>query len=401
VSTPPASGPAAATAVGTASARPGAALLAALGTGGSGEVRLARAREYVRRRAVSGLAITPAEITAEVRGSRVEPYQVLIRVPAFDPGTWSTVLDVLADRAGFVAALVDGELPEDLVAAVSDRALVSLLPRSGEVGARCTCPDAPAVCKHVFAVALVVSLDLDRDPFVLLRLRGREREAVLAGWRGRLHGPAADVFGGTEPARSRPFADEEPATPGAPGPADPTTHSLPVLPPPPAAPGAPARITVAPPEGTVRVDELYLLAADAATRAWEVLTQGGDDGLSLTADQDLARRAAAVGPRGLEQLAKQTGTPVSLLARRAAAWRHGGAGALAALEEPWKPDYLELTPAIAVLGTSGHVSGNRVSDAADVRQLRLGRDGLWYPMVRVGGAWEVAGPPSPDPHDLL
>lgn len=47
------------------------------------------------------------------------------------------------------------------------------------------------------------------------------------------------------------------------------------------------------------------------------------------------------------------------------------------------------------------VRGERVTHLAAGVQLRYGRDGLWYLLVRRSGAWEVHHPPDPDPQRLV
>jgi hypothetical protein len=228
-------------------------------------------------------------------------------------------------------------------------------------------------------------------------LRGRTRDEILAGLRARRAGDSAELLPAEAPA-SEPDAaegmDARAAFARTPAP-------LPLLPLPPTRPGRPSALAVDPPPGAVRAEDLYALAADAAARAVELLSAGGDAALSLTEDEDVVRRAAALlGSRGYDAFAKRAGIAPRALARRALAWQLGGRGALAVLDDEWAPDYADLAEGVAALGAGSHVSRNRVSDASDSKQLRLGRDGLWYPMRRVGGAWEISAPPSADPRAL-
>lgn len=351
--------------------------------------RLSRGRHYASSGAVRSVQVAPGAVTASVRGSRVLPYDVTIDVPVYAAAQWTRLLDAVAAQASHTAALLDGELPPELVADVAAAGL-DLLPGAGEVQPRCSCPDEVDLCKHAAAVCYVVADELDRDPFALLLLRGLGRATVLAELRARRGGgpvaPELEVDHGID-------AVDAYARVVAP---------LPALPLPPQRPGAPAPLVVSPPPGTVRAADLQALVADAAARALEMLAVGSDGGLALTVEQDLVRRAAELlETRQLDAMAKRAGVAAGLLARRATAWQHGGAGALDVLDATWTPDYADLAEGVAALGTGGNVSQNRVSDAADVRQLRLGRDGLWYPMRRVRTAWEVVGPPAADPRDLV
>jgi hypothetical protein len=84
----------------------------------------------------------------------------------------------VAARAGHLAALLDGEMPHDLVEAAAD-AGVSLLPGIGDLDPTCTCDAWELPCQHAAALCYQLAWLLDDDPFVLLLLRGQTREGLL------------------------------------------------------------------------------------------------------------------------------------------------------------------------------------------------------------------------------
>jgi uncharacterized Zn finger protein len=347
--------------------------------------RLRRGADYVRHRRVYGLDVRPGRVASYVRGSRPEPYLASVFLPELTDAEWDRVLDVIASRAGHAAALLDSDLPESLLDDVSGAGL-TILPVAGELESECSCPDDFAPCKHAVAVALQFGALLDADPFELLLLRGRSRDEVLAAVRARRSGVSVAA-----PEMPPDDVDAAAALAVEPGP-------LPVLPLPPARPGRVAPLPGGP--GALAAD-LSGLAADAAQRAWELLTATGTGGLDLGRDEDLARRAVALlGTSRLDRLAKRAGMPPRQLSRRAAAWARGGREALALLDETWSPPEGDVAEAVAALGGGTHVWQNRVSDASDSRQLRLGRDGRWYPFRR-GSVWELSGPPAADPAEAL
>lgn len=114
---------------------------------------------------------------------------------------------------------------------------VSLFPeKAGDLTAECSCPDWITPCKHVAAVNYLLAEELDRDAFLIFRLRGIERAefANLAGAAGSnrdsgesgagrdtreppLHSEAAwktlDPTDGEE--RAAGYADESPAAQGS------------------------------------------------------------------------------------------------------------------------------------------------------------------------------------------
>ena len=152
---------------------------------------------------------------------------------------------------------------------------------------------------------------------------------------------------------------------------------------------------------------LLALAADAATRAWELAVGlGADAGLGLGADADLARRAGrALGTPAFAAVAARSGVDDRDLARRGLAWQHGGAVGLELLHAEWDPtpgaaetaDLLKAACAALRDASGSPARATRNQVTAGRMQLRLGRDLLWYPYVRSDGDWEPAGPPRPDP----
>ncbi|HYF94033.1 MAG TPA: SWIM zinc finger family protein [Symbiobacteriaceae bacterium] len=77
---------------------------------------------------------------------------------------------------------------------------VRLLPVSArELTTTCSCPDWANPCKHVAAVFYQLAAAFDADPFLLLQLRGRDREALLAEIRAH-RAAAAQPAPGAVPA---------------------------------------------------------------------------------------------------------------------------------------------------------------------------------------------------------
>ncbi len=372
--------------------------------------RLPRGREYARSGAVGDLTLAPGEARARVRGRKTEPYQVRIRVRPFADNEWDRVLEAIAARLGHAAALLDGELPPEIAGDAADAGL-DLLPGGGEVGPRCDCPDDADPCKHSAAACYLIADALDADPFALFLLRGRTRDQVLAGIRARRRGAAAAAG-----ARSGAAASEDSGRPAGDAGVDARTAfrtpvpwtPIPAVPLPPARPGSPAALPVDPPPWRPGLrEDLVEVAADAASRAWELASGlSADAGLTLDPDADLIRRAArTLGTPTFTTIAARSGVPPRDLARQALAWRQGGLAGLELLRAEWDPaaedsDAAELLQAArAVLraktGTAEAVRGNRIT--AGRLQLRLGRDLRWYPYARPGQDWEPSGPPQADP----
>jgi uncharacterized Zn finger protein len=380
--------------------------------------RLPRGRDYARSGAVGDLTLAPGEARARVQGRKTEPYQVRIRVRRFTDDEWDRVLGAISAQLGHAAALLDGELPPEIADDVAGAGL-DLLPGGGELGPRCSCPDDADPCKHSAAACYLLTDALDTDPFTLFLLRGRTRDQVLAGIRARRRGAASgQAFAagagaaGQAEAQGPSWAGRSTADEGvdaraafaAPAPSAP----IPAVPLPPGRPGLPAALPVDPPSWRSGLrDDLLELAADAASRAWEMaMGLSADAGLNLDPEADLARRGArALGTPAFAALAARSGVRERDLARQGLAWRQGGLAGLESLRAEWDPaaedpDALELlTAARAALrsktGAEEAVHGNQVT--AGHLQLRLGRDLRWYPYTRSEEGWEPGGSPEPDP----
>jgi uncharacterized Zn finger protein len=151
--------------------------------------RLTRGRAYARKGQVVSLDVAPGEARATVQGSRAKPYQVTIRLAVFPEIAWARAEIALSEQALPSAKLLAGEVPPELEDLFAE-AGAPLFPRSvNELDQRCTCPDREVPCKHLAATFYLLAEAFDHDPFLILRWRGRDREALLS----RLRELRADV----------------------------------------------------------------------------------------------------------------------------------------------------------------------------------------------------------------
>jgi uncharacterized Zn finger protein len=155
--------------------------------------RLARGRNYARSGQVLNLAIGTGHVTAQVQGSRVKPYKVVLTVVPLTKPQWRAVEQALAARAVFRARLLAGEMPTEIEQVFAGCG-TPLFPRTArDLMMSCSCPDWQAPCKHVAAVCYVLAEAFDDDPFAMLSWRGKGRDALLAALRGQTAGRAGAV----------------------------------------------------------------------------------------------------------------------------------------------------------------------------------------------------------------
>jgi uncharacterized Zn finger protein len=142
--------------------------------------RLTRGRTYARKGQVISLEVVPGEVRATVQGSRVKPYRVTVGLAAFPEIVWARAEIALSEQALPSAKLLAGEVPPELEELFAD-AGAPLFPRGvNELDQRCTCPDWEVPCKHLAATFYLLAETFDDDPFLILRWRGRDRDALLS-----------------------------------------------------------------------------------------------------------------------------------------------------------------------------------------------------------------------------
>lgn len=158
------------------------------------EGRLQRGRTYARSGQVLSLDVAPGAVEARVQGSRRTPYKVTLTLQPLGPEQWEAVLDALAAKAAFAARLLAGEMPEDVEEAFAAAGGALMPATARELRNQCSCPDWGDPCKHAAAVHYLLADAFDDDPFLMFRLRGRDREPVMEGLRQR-RGATASVTG--------------------------------------------------------------------------------------------------------------------------------------------------------------------------------------------------------------
>ncbi|MFJ7529603.1 SWF or SNF family helicase [Streptomyces griseus] len=381
--------------------------------------QLKQGRRLAREGRVGAVSVRPGRITAVVRDRDGSAYRSDVLLQQLGTGAWDRFLDMAVDRAGHIAALLDREMPPHLVEDAAG-AGVELLPGIGDLEPECTC-GAWDHCPHSGALCYQVARLLDEDPFVLLLMRGREERRLLDELQVRSAARAVRAGGD----RAREAADD----------AERDVHGVPaaeafaaagILPPLPAPPPVPVEPGLGPaldsetaPAPGVDPAALEVLAADSAVRAHRMLLDAlapGHEGqavpVELTPRQDAVRLAADTRPepRIGARLAAGSGRPAADLDAAVRAWRYGGVAALAVLDEEWTPGPEDLARGRARLGEAWE-AGERPALRASGRarwtvagadlQLRLDRNGRWWPYRKERGRWVPAGPADDDPAGAL
>jgi uncharacterized Zn finger protein len=355
--------------------------------------QLKKGRRYAYAGNVGPITVTPGRIFATVHdGDDYSQYETVVLLSELTESKWDRFLDRVASQAGHVAALLDGDMPRDLLEAADD-AGISLLPGIGDLDPECDCPGWGHPCEHAAALSYQASWLLDADPFVLLLLRGLDREELLDALRARTSGSKAsqETLPG-DPAAAAYAAEVAPL----PQIATPAT-------------GKPMALEPLLAEHPSSVDPaaLGLLAADAAARARELLA--GTAAPVVDAWTDSVRFTATHPDTPVDRLVSASSREDFPIAVQA--WRQGGEAGLSTWDVAWSPPVAALgraRTAVAEAVVDGVLDGseevrywrNRCT-IADRLQVRYGTDGRWYPYIREAGVWRPQGTPHTDPVTVL
>ncbi|MEU7470687.1 SWF or SNF family helicase [Streptomyces sp. NPDC044984] len=367
--------------------------------------QLKAGRGLARAGAVGAVSVRPGRITAVVQDRDRTAHRADVLLQELSEEQWDRFLAMTVERAGHVAALLDREMPTHLVED-AELAGVELLPGPGDLEPECDC-GAWDHCGHTAALCYQVARLLDQDPFVLLLMRGRGERALLDALRTR-----GDASAG-RPARDAEGVDAAEAY--AAGDILPSLPDAPVLL---AEPGVPPSLdTEAEPAAGIDPPALEFLAARTAVRAHRLLAEALRDGHERqpvepepAVARDAVRLAAGEPGRTVtERLAEGSGRGREGLAVAVRAWRHGGTAALAVLDEEWTVDGERLARARAALDSAWdederpvlRARANRWTVAGAPVQLRLDREGRWWPYRKERGRWTPAGDSAHDPATAL
>ena len=367
------------------------------------EEPLKKGRAFSRTGRIGPVTVSAGRVAAEVSGGDAA-HTTTLTLKAWDDDEWDLLWDRTADRPAETEALLEGELPEDLLEAVED-ARLRLLPGYGDLDADCDCDALDHPCPHATALSYQLSWLLDEDPWLLLLIRGRDTAQALDELKSVL---LLRAMTATDDDVDEPEPDVEDQEPQETYESNRQAYdrpavALPALPPLPEPPASSSE-----PVTGIEADPLERLVTDAAVRARELLAHlagfGEAPAPPLDEWHDTVRLAAThPDPRVPARLREACDRPDDL-DRAAEAWRTGGPAGLDVLEHPWTPTEQDTARARTALAAGWDddlppltVDGNHWTLTGRGLQLRQGRDTRWYPYRDRSGTWWPAGPPDTDP----
>jgi len=155
-------------------------------------------RALVRTESVLSVRRSGNLVVAMVRDPNDDLHKARLAVRTFGDADWDRLTEALAAEARYAATLLAGRMPAGLEKVCAALGLSLFPTRADDLAMDCTCPDWQRPCAHLVAAGHQLADAVDLDPFTLLALRGRERDALLAQIRRRRPPGAA-----REPRRAR------------------------------------------------------------------------------------------------------------------------------------------------------------------------------------------------------
>lgn len=141
--------------------------------------RLGRGRSYAASGQVAELRLGAGVVSATVQGANPQPYRIEIRLQTLAEDGRNRILAVLHQQPMLAARLLVRELPPELEQIFRAEGCPLFPERAEDLEMHCSCPDWTSLCKHAAAVSFLLAEAVDRDPLLLLALRGIGRDELL------------------------------------------------------------------------------------------------------------------------------------------------------------------------------------------------------------------------------
>ena len=138
------------------------------------ENRLLRGKRYLRQGAVQNLIVENGKIFACVYGSRLDPYEVFIKISPLSPKAKKEAVKYIQDFNVIFQEEINSEM--GFLYSMGEK---GLFPTIKEIEFSCTCPDDALMCKHIAAVLYAMGCVLDKEPLLLFKLRGIDIDLYL------------------------------------------------------------------------------------------------------------------------------------------------------------------------------------------------------------------------------
>ncbi|MDR1343781.1 MAG: DEAD/DEAH box helicase [Tannerellaceae bacterium] len=133
--------------------------------------RLSRGKAYIRKGAVKSIRILDNRVDARIQGNRRTPYSVCIILQPYKKEEIETFMKAINSNPLLLAKLLNHELPQELMDITGHKVTDLLASSWRDMQLSCSCPEHVAPCKHVAALFYALAGEIDKDPFIIFKLR--------------------------------------------------------------------------------------------------------------------------------------------------------------------------------------------------------------------------------------
>jgi len=149
---------------------------------------------------ITRLEVLPGEINAQVQRAQGS-CTVRIQVATWPDLIWTDLINLLHSQPLFATQFLAGNIPLEIEQLLQQMGTTLLPVNIGEIKQQCSCRasnDSP--CPELGAVHQQFGEMLNTEPWLLLRLRGRDRQQIIQALQTRRNGNSAGLSGNSTPS---------------------------------------------------------------------------------------------------------------------------------------------------------------------------------------------------------
>lgn len=134
--------------------------------------RIGRGKTYANTGRVYDITINDNLALAKVKGNYQSSYNVSIEFKQFSQSEKNTIIKTIYENPTVMSALLNRKLPREVYDLLKSQN-VNVFPTSHrDLNTDCNCPDYATICKHIAGLVYMIALEIDKDPFLIFKLRG-------------------------------------------------------------------------------------------------------------------------------------------------------------------------------------------------------------------------------------
>jgi SNF2 family DNA or RNA helicase/uncharacterized Zn finger protein len=134
--------------------------------------RIGRGKTYASVGKIADIEINSGKISAKVKGNYKPYYNVNLEFSEFSEYVRKKIIGIIEKNPLIIGEIINGKLPDAFLEELK-KENISLFPEDwNKLKRHCNCPDWGDPCKHMAGVYFILASMVDKDPFLLFKLRG-------------------------------------------------------------------------------------------------------------------------------------------------------------------------------------------------------------------------------------